>query len=203
MNYSNLWQFSAISAIAVTRTLINDESHLYSMGSISYNSAKEKELLHYIIHKCGHLENVGKTVLFKLLYFSDFDNYELHEKSITGETYVKLPMGPAPRHFDALITELKKENKIQQIVVDFKGKEQQKFLCIQQPELNHLSAEELQVVDRTIRKLSAMTATQISSYSHGDMPWKSANENEELDYEMVFYRDDTYMVREYDNDPVQ
>ena len=42
-----------------------------------------------------------------------------------------------------------------------------------------------------------MNASQVSAYSHGDMPWKSAKEQEDLDYEMVFYRDELYTVREY------
>lgn len=46
--------------------------------------SKLKAVLHYIIHRCGAYENVGKIVLFKMLYFSDFDFYELTEKSITG-----------------------------------------------------------------------------------------------------------------------
>lgn len=172
------------------------------MGSLSYDPLKFKELLHYILHRCGNLENVGKTVVYKLLYFSDFDYYELHEKPITGESYVKLPYGPAPSHFNEVIADLIKENKVKQIDVDFRGKIQKKFLCVKQPLLLNLSAEEIQIAERVINKLSSMTATQITGYSHGDMPWKSAKDNERIDYEMVFYRDDIYMVREYDNNDV-
>ena len=47
---------------------------------ISFNKEKFKEMLHHIINECGYRPNVGKTVMFKLLYFSDFDFYELKEK---------------------------------------------------------------------------------------------------------------------------
>lgn len=172
-------------------------------GGETYNPDKLKEVLHFIIHKCWQLENVGKTVLFKLLYFSDFDHYELYEKSITGETYKKLPFGPAPSHFDKIITELIKEKKVRKIGTQFRGKDQQKFICLQEPKLSQLSAEEIQVVDKVISRLASMNATQISAYSHGDMPWKSAKDGEVLDYEMVFYRSDTYGVREYGNKAAQ
>lgn len=171
-------------------------------GEVFYRD-KLKEVLHYIIHKCGHLENVGKTVLFKLLYFSDFDHYELFERSITGERYVKLERGPAPSHFDKIIYELMNENKVQKISTQFRGKDQQKFICVQEPKPSQLSAEEIQVVDKVINRLASMNATQISAYSHGDMPWKSAKFGEVLDYEMVFYRSDTYGVREYGNKTAQ
>ena len=61
--------------------------------NISLNKEKFKQVLHHIISSVGSLENVGKTVIYKMLYFSDFDNYELKEVSLTGERYVKLPMG--------------------------------------------------------------------------------------------------------------
>ncbi len=70
---------------------------------MAFNKKVFKQVLHYIIHKCGHLENVGKTVLYKILYFCDFDYYELNEESLTGESYVKFPRGPAPTHFSEII----------------------------------------------------------------------------------------------------
>ena len=39
---------------------------------IEFNLGKYKAVIHYIISKCGFKDNVGRTVLYKLLYFSDF-----------------------------------------------------------------------------------------------------------------------------------
>jgi len=82
---------------------------------VNFEIEKFKEVLHYIIGRCGHQDNVGRTVLYKLLYFSDFDFYELYEESITGETYRKLPIGPVPEHFEMALNELEKEGKISRI----------------------------------------------------------------------------------------
>ena len=79
---------------------------------MEFDKNKFKSVLHYIIHRCRDRNNVGKTVLFKLLYFSDFNFFELYEKSLTNESYRKLPRGPAPIHFDLAISELKNEEKI-------------------------------------------------------------------------------------------
>lgn len=43
-----------------------------------------------------------------------------------------------------------------------------------------------------------MNATQISDYSHGDMPWKVTEDYGPIDYAFVFYRDPEYTVRVYD-----
>ncbi len=164
-----------------------------------FNLEKFKQVLHYIISKTGDLDNVGKTLLFKMLYFSDFDYYELTEKSITGESYFKLPNGPAPRHFDIVIKKLEKENKVEINYGNFFGKQQHKFISIKEPELNLLNGDELKRIDKAIKKLSAMNATQVSSYSHLDMPWKATKDKALISYELVFYRNPVFSVREENN----
>jgi uncharacterized phage-associated protein len=163
----------------------------------SFNKEKFEELLHYIIHKCGYLENIGKTTLYKILYFCDFDYYEQNETSITGETYIKLLHGPAPKHFDKTITNLKIKKMIHTDRHNYHGHNQEKFLCDAEPKLSHLTAQEKLLVDKVIGKLCNMNATQISSYSHLDMPWKATNNQGIIKYELVFYRDPAFSVRQY------
>jgi hypothetical protein len=57
------------------------------------NLKKFKEVLLYILEKVGGKPNVGMTVLYKLLYFIDFDYYEKFEEQLIGATYIK-------NHFD-------------------------------------------------------------------------------------------------------
>ena len=162
------------------------------------NKNKFKNLLHYIKSKCGSNPNVGKTVLYKLLYFSDFNYFELYEKSLTNETYKRLPHGPAPTHFDLAISELEKEGKI---TVDsrlvYADMTQFRYNSLKEPEID-FTEDELNVINAVIEKLSKMNATQISEYSHGDMPWRAAEDYEIMKYSFVFYRDPIYRVREYD-----
>jgi transcriptional regulator with XRE-family HTH domain len=61
----------------------------------SLQVSKFKNVLLYILERCAGKPNVGETVLYKLLYFSDFNNYELYEEHLTGAKYRKLPYGPA------------------------------------------------------------------------------------------------------------
>nr|MBK9653258.1 helix-turn-helix domain-containing protein [Bacteroidota bacterium] len=58
---------------------------------------KFKNVLLYILERCAGKPNVGETVLYKLLYFSDFNYYELYEEHLTGAKYRKLPYGPVPQ----------------------------------------------------------------------------------------------------------
>ncbi|GAI19407.1 unnamed protein product, partial [marine sediment metagenome] len=44
--------------------------------------SKFKEVLLYVLEKVGAKPNVGETVLYKLLYFIDFDFYEKYEEQL-------------------------------------------------------------------------------------------------------------------------
>jgi len=156
---------------------------------------KFKQVLHYIVSKVGTLDNTGKTVLYKMLYFSDFDFYEINEKSLTGETYYKLPQGPAPKHFDIAINQLIKEKKVKFSNGKFFGKRQNKFLSLSEPCLDKLNGEEIKVIEKVITRLKSMNANQISSYSHEDIPWKATIDKKPINYELVFYRGPIFSVR--------
>jgi len=170
------------------------------MAAIKFNKKKFENVLLYILNKCGTFPNVGKTVLFKLLYFCDFDFFELYEKPLSGEQYVRISMGPAPSHFDNAIKNLKKEGKIKEVKGKFCGFEQKKFLALQEPDLDVFTAKEIVLIDKTINRLSGMTANQIKSHSHNDMPVKVTEKGELIDYGLVFYRDPDFSVREYSED---
>lgn len=164
-----------------------------------FNKEKFEEVLNYIISKCGTLENIGKTTIYKLLYFSDFDYFEKYETSITGEDYIKLPHGPAPtsNHFIQAIASLKAKNFIRPSRTIYHGHPQEKFLPLKQPILKYLSAQELQVINQVIDRLCGLNATQISELSHMDMPWKATQDDDVIDYHLVFYREPLTSVREY------
>ena len=64
----------------------------------------------------------------------------------------------------------------------------------------HLKASEKDVIDHVIEQYSDWSARAISDYSHQDMPWLASKEGEEIDYELAFYREVPYSVRNYDEE---
>lgn len=154
-----------------------------SYNSLEFNKEKFKTVLHYIIDEI----NVSRGVIFKLLYFADFNFYELYEKPLTNEIYKKYPQGPVPSHFNNIKRELEKEKLITENLNSLK-----------RPNIDVLSTEELNVINGVIAKLSKMNASQISEYCYGDMPWRATKDYEDINYEFVFYRDPKYCVRKYD-----
>lgn len=167
---------------------------------MAFDKEKFKQTLHYIISSCGVRDNVGKTVLYKLLYFSDFNFYEIYEEKMTGEDYRKIERGPAPLHFDIAVKELEQENKINHEIKSFAGYPQNRYSSIKEPNLDLLNDNEIAVISEAINQCGHMHAKAISSYSHKDMPYKATEPMDIIDYELVFYRNEHFSVRAEDED---
>lgn len=161
---------------------------------------KFEQTLLYILAKIGGKPNIGQTVLYKLLYFIDFDYYEKFEEQLIGARYIKNHYGPTPVMFAKFISRLEKQGKVERIKSKFYKHEQTKYLVNpEQPlDLSALSAQELAHIDWEIDRLGDLTANQITALSHLDTPWVAAKEREPLEYEHVFYRPEETSVREYD-----
>ena len=160
------------------------------------NIEKFKEVLLYILGKVGSKPNIGQTVLYKLLYFIDFNYYEKYEEQLIGATYIKNHHGPTPKEFIKIVKEMEGKDLVKIQDKYFKYP-QTKYMPLKDPDLSKLNARELSVIDDVLSKLADMNAAQISEYSHNDVPWLTSEKGEVIDYESVFYRIPPYSVREY------
>ena len=180
--------------------LINEEQKNTDMriNIPQKNIKKFKEVLLYVLQKIGAKPNVGLTVLYKLLYFIDFDYYEKYEKQLMGLTYIKNHHGPTPKEFVKVIEEMKKQKEIEEIRSKYFQLDQRKYLPLREPRLDVLKPTELEIIDKVLAHLSDMNATQISEYVHGDIPFQTADKGGTIDYEYALYRERPYSVREYE-----
>ncbi|MBU1992643.1 DUF4065 domain-containing protein [Patescibacteria group bacterium] len=156
-----------------------------------------KEIFLYILEKVGSKPNVGETVLYKLLYFIDFNYYEKYEEQLMGATYIKKQRGPAPVVFKKVIKQMQEKKEIEPIRSKFFQYDQKKYLPLRKPNLDGLSARDIQHIDEVLDNLSNKTGKELSDYSHKDVPWITAKDGQIIDYEAVFYRNDDTSVREY------
>jgi len=164
------------------------------------NLKKFKEVLLYILEKVGAKPNIGETAIYKLLYFIDFDYYEKFEEQLIGAKYIKNHFGPTPIEFKDIVAEMEKNGEIEKVRSKYFQYDQKKYLPRRIPNLDLLNAREIQHVDDVLSRLAGKSAKELSEYSHGDIPWKVHEDGEVIDYETVFYRDDKYSVREYDDE---
>lgn len=166
------------------------------------NLEKFKETLLYILSKVGSKSNIGESVLYKLLYFIDFNYYEKYEEQLIGATYIKNHYGPTPIEFIKIVEDMKGKDlaKIQDNYFQYP---QTKYLPLRKPDLTKINAQEQKVIDDVLNSLSDMNATQISDFSHNDVPWQTTEDGAVIDYESVFYRTPPYSVRDYGDEDIQ
>lgn len=166
------------------------------------NSEKLREVLLYVLEKVGAKPNVGETVLYKLLYFIDFDYYEKYGQSITGLTYVRNHYGPTPvlQTFSSIVDSMKLANELEVIETPYFSHKQKKYLPTVKPSLEKLNAKELDHINDELTRLADKSATELSELSHKDTPWLASKDKEVIDYQLAMYRTDATSVRELEDE---
>jgi transcriptional regulator with XRE-family HTH domain len=163
------------------------------------NLQKFKEVLIYILNRVGGKPNIGETVIYKLLYFIDFDYYEKYEEQLIGATYLKNKFGPTPLEFKKITDQMMAKGDIIEVKDKYFEYPQRKYLPLRKPDLRIMKGSEIEVIDDVLDRLSDMNARQISDYSHNDVPWLTTEEGKKIEYEAVFYRTPAYSVRDDDD----
>jgi len=83
------------------------------------NLRKLMQLIVFFAHD-EVVKPLGKTKLFKLLYFTDVTHLHTVGEPITGAEYLKYPYGPVPMQGDFALKELRKHRLISQTRVEIK-----------------------------------------------------------------------------------
>ncbi len=161
---------------------------------------KFEQILLYIFEQVGSKKNFGETVLHKLLYFIDFDYFEKFEENIIGAKYIKNHHGPTSIELNEILKKMEEKKDILCVKNRYYEYFQKKFLPLKKPNLKILSAQEIKHIDGVLNQLSDRSAKDLEDYSHKDVPFLIAKDGEKISYESVFYRDDKYSVRDYEDE---
>jgi len=167
----------------------------------NFDPNKLKNIILYILEKCAGKPNVGETVLYKLLYFIDFDSFEINNKSVSGLNYIHLQYGPAPvaSQYSPVIEAMKVNKELKIIISDYYGLKIKRYINLINYDIDSLCPKETKVADDVISSLSNMSAAQIEDYSHGDAPWQLTEDKEVIPYFFVFERQTPYAKKETDD----
>ena len=164
-----------------------------SVPSIKKN--KFIEVLLYLLEKTAGKPNIGETVIYKLVYFIDFNFYEKYEEQLIGATYIRNKFGPTPMEFATIVAKMIKDKEVKKVEDKYFQYDQKKYLPLREPNLDKIKASEIKLIDEVLANLSDKTASDISEYSHNDVPWLTTPDGEKIEYESVFYRTAPYSAR--------
>src|ERR1035437_3700878 len=135
----------------------------------------QKKYQNAVLYLCQKLngEVRGKKKLAKLLYFVDFDFYEKNQKSITGDIYRALPMGPFPVSLDTMTDVMTKDKAISvKQVEEREGYNQTEvYHCISKPDVSVFEKGEIDMLDRIVVKYGHLNGKQLEELSHAEAPY--------------------------------
>ena len=155
-------------------------------------SLHRKKYQNAILYLCRQLKGEvrGKKKLAKLLYFADFDFYEKYQKSITGDVYRALPMGPVPSALEEITEEMKKKKMLAiERIEEHKGyNPTEVFRYIAEPDMSVFDTKEKKMLDRIVLKYGNLTGKQLEELSHAEAPYTAAEPYQEVPYEFTYYR---------------
>lgn len=150
---------------------------------------KFKELILYIARKSEADDWFGATKLNKLLFLADFIAYALWGEPITGQEYMALEMGPAPRRLLPIVEQMQRTGEIIPAEREYFAKTQKRLVALREPDVDKFSGREIALVDALIEKWWRHSAREMSRASHQFVGWRVAQKGETIPYEVALLGD--------------
>lgn len=135
---------------------------------------------------------VTKTKLAKLLYLADFAWFYENLKSMSGMPYRKITYGPVPDGFFRALDELERDGKIQ---VEKKDSDEKTIYLISElpsnknEKISTLSKDETALITKIAAKWKNKKTHEIVNFTHNQLPYSVARENELIPYELITQED--------------
>jgi uncharacterized phage-associated protein len=153
---------------------------------------EKKKYYNVVLYFADKIRNdsLGKVKLMKLLYYLDFDFFEKYGKSVTGDQYVRMPLGPVPEKGDEVIAEMREAGMIRichQKMPDLLN-DKQLIVPLEKPDISSFSPEEVQMLDEISTKWERFSGREMKDASHGEAPWIATKPNCAIDYNLAYYR---------------
>ena len=151
------------------------------------------KLIIHILSKCYTKPHVGKTVICTILYFIDFNYYEMYGTLLTKETYIKSKKGIEPKHFLKVTQDMIEKNQLFLRKEPYYNRTIHKYYLTVIPQAR-FSKKELEIIDLSIERLIDYNASSIAKYARNDSPLNIAKLGDEIDCRYVFSRRKEYSM---------
>lgn len=177
----------------------------------SDDNYKLKQLILYITKETEGIDTFWKTVLNKLLYFSDFDYYEWTNRLITWSNYIKLPRWPAVDNLTEVLEEMQRDSLIDLCEKSFSSYIQFKITPRKEADLDFLNEldesikseyenidipKSIEIINNVLNRFKYHKASAISSISHRDAPYYCTNNiGETINPDLVYNRNEEFRVK--------
>jgi uncharacterized phage-associated protein len=138
-----------------------------------FNYRKSVQALNYIAKKSGGTVNKMKAI--KLIWLSDRLHLRTYGRTITGDTYFALKLGPVASgtrdllESSSFLSEEEAEYRLQNLRTDT---DRQYYSSIEEPNLKVFSQTDIDVIDQVINAYGKYDQFDLSNISHEFPEWK-------------------------------
>ena len=146
-----------------------------------YQKLNLQKLFNVILFFC--MESVLKTILNKVLFYSEFKYFKEHAVSITGARYARIPFGPAPDKWQHYFSLLIEEGALasDEIFYD-ETMSGEKLTSVLKPDLSMFVNSELLVMASVKEYFKGWTAKRISDFSHEEKGYRETQNGHLISY---------------------
>ncbi len=143
--------------------------------------------------KKGEHPTLGKVKLAKLLFFTDAIAYHTLGHTITGEDYIKLPLGPVPCDYDETIGYMIEEGLIEQKFRPTLKKEQEYYIPKKNADLHFFTKKEIEIMNEVSDIFQHRYTGEVVDLSHKFLPWDAIEIGEIISFELFGLDNDEAM----------
>lgn len=165
---------------------------------------EREKLINAIVYFARNTRYCGKTKLFKLLYFLDFEHFKAIGRSVTGLDYYAWKMGPVPV---ALYEEIEMPGRdlVEKVSITSVPTLRGKDMYLIQPKAafdpSHFTKRELRLLERLANEHRDSQADEMIEASHLEtLPWHQVFEVERRKQAQIPY---SYAVRRGEEDMIK
>jgi uncharacterized phage-associated protein len=168
---------------------------------ISREREKTINVILFFAHKVNFL---GKTKLFKLLYFLDFEHYRDTGRSVTGMEYFAWRMGPVPIALEDELNEPEADlcEKLDFNEIPVGGGLMLKITPLKEFDPTHFTPRELRIMERLAEEYRDAKAHDMTEATHVEnQPWdrvyrKEGGKHKHIPYEYALRKQEEDAMRE-------
>jgi hypothetical protein len=146
-----------------------------------------RELILHISLRCGDWEDFHPALLDRLLFQADFLHFRLHGYPITGQTYRRGVLSPAPRGMGRVVSGMIEagELRIEETDLGDGLHVRRTPKALREPDLRLFDGQEIAVVERVIRFYRRSRLTGGEGPDALSIPWELARPREVIPYHLA------------------
>jgi uncharacterized phage-associated protein len=134
-----------------------------------------------------HVQTLGETKLWKLIYFIDATALRETGRTVTGSEFIRYDHGPVPSRGEKSLKQLSRAGCIEIVQEQLPSYRINRVVVTTPPANAVFSAEELELIGRVCRAFGSKTATYLSELSHREPAWHYAGHLKTLSPELMLY----------------